>query len=174
MGAALVSPAQPALSGDPRPTGDEPPLGGYAALATVFVASIAAVLSALASERRLPKDVSTRDLVLTGVATSRLARVLTRDRVAMPLRAPFAEYTGPGGPGEVHERPRGRGLQRAIGSLLTCPFCAAPWIAAGALVALELRPRVTRFVRGIFVSVTVADFVQQLYVAARTLDGHRR
>jgi hypothetical protein len=175
VAAQSTSPAHPAFADEPRAAGDdELPVGGYAALATIFVTGLAVLLATLATERRLPRAIATRDLVLTGVATSRLARVATRDRVTMALRAPFAEYAGPGGPGEVRERPRGRGLRRAIGSLLTCPFCAAPWIAAASLGALALRPRVTRFVQAIFVSVTVADFVQQLYAAARTLDAPRR
>jgi hypothetical protein len=161
----------PSEDGRQRQADDEVPLGGYAALAAIFVAGLSTLLATLATERRLPRAVSTRDLVLTGIATQRLARVITRDRVTLPLRAPFTEYAGPAGAGEVTQTPRGRGLRRAIGSLLCCPFCAAPWIAAASLGALAVRPRVTRFVLSIFVSVTVADFVQQLYAASRKLDS---
>jgi hypothetical protein len=152
---------------------EELPLGGYAVLATVFATGLTALLATLTTERRLPNEISIRDLLQTGIATNRIARVITRDRVTMPLRRPFAEYTGRAGPNEVSERPRGRGLRRAIGSLITCPFCAAPWIAAASLGALLFRPRITRFVQAIFVCVTVSDFVQQLYSASRTLDGAR-
>jgi hypothetical protein len=158
-------------SGPDDTVDDELPLGAYATLAAIFVVGLSTLLGTLATERRLPREVSTRDLVLTGIATQRLARVITRDRVMQPFRAPFAEYHGPAGAGEVHQKPRGHGLRRAIGALLTCPFCAAPWIAAASLGALVLRPRVTRFVQGIFVSVTVSDFVQQLYAASRKLDA---
>jgi hypothetical protein len=94
---------------------------------------------------------------------------VTRDRVTMPLRAPFAEYAGPAGAGEVTQRPRGHGLRRAIGTLMTCPFCASPWIATASLGALAVRPRAARFVQAILVSMTMADFVQQLYAASRKL-----
>ncbi len=146
-------------------------MGGYAALATFFSVGLATLIALLAKERRLPVRWTVRDVVATGIATSRFARIVTRDRVTMPLRAPFAKYAGAAGAGEVTERPRGRGLRRAIGTLLTCPYCAAPWIAAASMGALAVRPRATRFVQSILVSVTLADFVQQLYAASRKLDA---
>ena len=128
-----------------------------------------AAVAALAREGRLPRRWAIRDLVMTGIATNRLARIITRDKVAMPIRAPFTEVEGGGGAGEVDERPRGRGLQRAVGSLLTCPFCATPWIATASLLALAVRPRATRFVQSMLVSVVIADCVQQGYAALRKL-----
>jgi hypothetical protein len=148
---------------------EELPMAGFAALATAFATGTAVLIAALAKERRLPRHWSAIDLVATGVATHRLARIVTRDRVAMPFRAPFAEYQGSAGAGEVNERPRGHGLRRAIGSLVTCPFCVSPWIATAFLGAKAARPGAARFVEGMLVSVTVADFVQQLYTAARKL-----
>jgi hypothetical protein len=152
-----------AIGGHPA----EDPLAGYAALATVFAVATAASLAGLTRKGRLPRQWSLRDLVMTGVATSRLARIVTRDRIAMPFRAPFTEVEGPAGAGGVQEKPRGRGLRRAVGSLVTCPFCAAPWIATTSLLALAVRPRVTRFVQGMLVSVVIADSVQQAYAALR-------
>ena len=150
---------------------DEVPLTGYATLATLFAVGLSVLVMTLTKERLLPRQWSVRDLLMTGIATGRLARIMTRDRIAMPLRAPFADYEGPAGPGEVREKPRGHGVRRAVGALLTCPFCAAPWIATGSLAALAARPRATRFVQAILVSVTVADFAQQLYAASRKLSG---
>ncbi len=145
-------------------------MGGYATLATIFSVGLALLIAVLAKERRLPRRWRARDVIATGIATSRLARIATRDRVTMALRAPFAEYERSAGAGEVSERPRGHGLRRAIGTLLTCPFCAEPWIATASLGALAVRPRATRFVQAILVSVTLADFVQQLYAASRRLE----
>jgi hypothetical protein len=171
MATSSAQTAPPALGrGQDDTVEDELPLGAYATLAAVFLTGLTTLLCTLSNERRFPREVSTRDLVLTGIATQRLARIITRDRVTQPLRAPFAEYHGSAGAGEVRQKPRGRGLRRAVGTLLTCPFCATPWIAAASLGALALRPRLTRFVQSIFVSVTVADFVQQLYAASRKLD----
>jgi hypothetical protein len=148
---------------------EEVPLAGYATLATLFASGLAVLLVGMKRDGLLPRHWSTRDLIMTGIATGRLARIVTRDQVTRPLRAPFTEYEGTAGAGETRERPRGRGLRRAIGTLLTCPFCAAPWIATASVAALVARPRQTRFVQAVLVSVSVADFVQQLYAASRRL-----
>lgn len=161
--------ASPRTAHDDTSHEEELPMAGFVALATAFATGTAVLIAALAKERRLPGRWSATDLLATGVATHRLARIATRDRVAMPFRAPFAEYQGPAGAGEVNERPRGHGLRRAIGLLVTCPFCMSPWIATAFLGAKAARPRAVRFVEGVLVSVTVADFVQQLYAAARKL-----
>ena len=145
-------------------------LTGYASLATVFATGTALLLAVLSREKRLPRYWTVRDLAMTGIATSRLARLATRDRVTMPLRAPFTSYEGTRGAGEVSESPRGRGLRRAIGRLLTCPYCATPWLTVASLGALALRPRTTRFIQAMLVSATLSDFVQQLYAASRKLD----
>jgi hypothetical protein len=153
------------------PREEEIPLRGYATLATVFSSGLALLLATLAKERKLPSRWSLGDLVMTGISTGMLARIVTRDRVAMPFRAPFTRYEGPAGAGEVRETPRGHGVRRALGTLLTCPYCAAPWLATAALGALVVRPRATRFVQAILVSATIADLAQQLYAATRKLSS---
>src|SRR5262249_11978998 len=106
---------------------------------------------------RLPSRPRVGDLVLVGVATYKLTRVVTRDWVTAPLRAPFTQYVTSLGHGEVKEKSRGRGLQRAVGDLLTCPFCSGPWIAGALLGGLAVAPRVTRFIAGIFAAVALSD-----------------
>jgi hypothetical protein len=63
----------------------------------------------------------------------------------------------------VEEKPRGRGVRRAIGELLVCPFCLGQWVATGILAALAVAPRATRFVCSIFAAVTISDFLQIFY-----------
>ncbi len=95
------------------------------------------------------------------MATQRVSRLLTKDRVTTVLRAPFTELQGDGGPGELEEKPRdGTGLRRAIGELLVCPFCVAQWIATTLAAGLLFAPRVTRFMAGVVSAVTVADLLQ--------------
>src|SRR4051794_28686579 len=98
--------------------GDERPLKGYAALTASF-AGLAAGFSIWVrrSGRELPERIEARDLALITVATHKASRMLAKDRVTSAVRAPFTRFQADGGPAEVEERPRGRGLRRAVGEL---------------------------------------------------------
>src|SRR5437667_8524916 len=101
--------------------GEKMPLAGYATLVGVYNAAFAAMLlAAKNSGHDFPKKVSVADLLLMGVATHKLTRLITKDWVTAPLRAPFTEYKESAGGGEVIEKSRGEGLQRGIGDLGTC------------------------------------------------------
>jgi hypothetical protein len=139
----------------------EVPLGGYAALASVFGAS-AGAFALLARHRgvRLPQEVPPWDVALLGAATYKTSRLLTRDKITSFVRAPFTRRAGDGEASEVMDEPRGSGVRRAVGDLVSCPFCIAAW-AAGALVcSYATAPRFTRLVCGGLGALTVADWLQ--------------
>lgn len=145
----------------------EQPLGPYLALAGIFNASFAAFLLALKqADRPLPERLSARDVALLGVATFKLSRLISRDQVTAFLRAPFVTYKGPAAASEVEEEPRGEGWQRALGNLLTCPYCVAQWVAAGLAYGFILAPRTTRFTAGVFSAYALSDFVGFAYEMA--------
>lgn len=146
---------------------DELPLGAYAALMLAFAGGFGALLALGSRRRRLPSRISAGDVLLLGVATHQLTRIVTRDRITAALRFPFTRYEGNAGAGELHERPRGRGLKRAMGSLVSCQFCAGPWAAASLTSALVVRPRETRVVASMLSMVAVSDFLHQAYAYAR-------
>jgi len=149
------------------PTPHDPrPLGTYSLLSATFVAGLTTALAFTPPSRRR-KRLSAGDIVLIGVATSALSRLVTRDAVTAPWRAPFTEFEGPAGAGEVDERPRGHGLRRAIGELLTCPFCMAPWASAGLFVAFVHAPRTTRFIASVLAGTMISNVVNQAYVFLR-------
>jgi len=140
------------------------PMGAHLTLVAVYNGLMGAFLAARArSGKPLPERIGLGDLVLAGIATHKLSRVIAKDRVTAPLRAPFTEFEGEGGPGEVEESPRGSGLRRAIGELLVCPFCLGQWVATGILAGLAVVPRATRFICSIFAAVTISDFLQIFY-----------
>jgi len=148
--------------------GEERPLGSYAVLMSGFSAAVVGGLALLErSGRRLPARFGAGDLVLAGLATHKLSRILAKDRVTSFLRAPFVEYQGPAGPSEVEERPRGTGLQRAVGELAVCPYCLAPWVAAGLLTAHIAAPRAARFATAVFAVVAASDALQLAYHAGQ-------
>jgi hypothetical protein len=138
---------------------EKPPLFSYAAL-------IGALVAAARRGRALPGRIETADLLTIGVASHKLSRLISKDKVTSPLRAPFTELEGDGGPGEVEERARGRGARRAIGELLICPYCLGLWVVSAFAIGLLFAPRLTRFMAAIFSALTVSDFLQIAYKAA--------
>jgi len=149
----------------------EIPTHDYAALVAAFNGLLAAgLLARKCSREPLPKRIEPKDLALFALATQKLSRVITKDKVTSAFRAPFTEVEGKGGPGEVEERAKGRGLRRAIGELLTCPFCLGTWIASGFIYGYIFAPRATRSVASIFAVSGLADFLQQLYIKAQEMN----
>jgi hypothetical protein len=139
------------------------PLGAYAGFVAAYKLGLTAFLGYFESKRRLPARLTLGDGILLGLATHKLSRIAARDWVTSPLRAPFTRYQGPAPGGEVDEVPRGTGLRRAVGELISCPFCMGPWIAGGLMVGLVARPRITRVIMGIFAAVTTSDFLHRAY-----------
>lgn len=147
------------------------PLGGYATLLGAFSAVYGGLLAAGARSRRLPKRIDPGDVVLLGVATHKLTRVITKDWVTAPLRAPFVRYEESVGAGEVKESSRGGGLRKAVGDLVTCPWCSGPWVAGALVAGLVRSPRATRVVAATFTAVTLSDFLHHGYAALRKASG---
>jgi Protein of unknown function (DUF1360) len=143
-------------------------LGEYAALIAGFATSFGVAMAAARRRRgELPERIAPGDVVMAGVATQKLSRLIAKDRVTSVVRAPFTreEALAPSTP-EVDERPRGRRLRRAVGELLTCPFCLSQWVAGGFTAGLLLAPRPTRVVVAMFDMVAMSDFLQVAYKAA--------
>lgn len=146
---------------------ERPPLGSYALLTAVFHAGFAGALAAARrSGREFPETVRAGDVLLLGTASHKLSRVVAKDRVTSFARAPFTELEGRGGPAELEERPRGRGLRRAIGELLACPYCLGLWASGGLHVGLVWAPRRTRLLASALTALTISDFLQIAYKAA--------
>jgi hypothetical protein len=147
--------------------GQRPPFVSYAVLTALFNAAMAAgVAGAKRAGHELPERVGARDILLTGVATHKLSRLISKDRITAFARAPFTEFQEPGGPAEVEERARGRGWRRTLGELLVCPYCLGMWISGGFNIGLVVAPRETRFAASVLTGLTISDFLQIAYRAA--------
>ena len=146
--------------------GGEEPLPSYAALAGLFNLILAVfLLIARKSGRQIPERVETRDIALLGVATHKLSLLVAQDAVMSPLRAPFTELREKQSPKNVDEKPRGKGLRRSIGELITCKFCVGQWVASFFTYGLVFAPAVTRLVASIFAIVALSDHLHQIYKA---------
>jgi hypothetical protein len=136
----------------------ERPLPEYAALTGPFGAALAGFL--LLARRRLPERVPFGDVVRIGLASYKIGRLVAKDEVTWWVRAPVTQD-----PDATEPKPRG--VERALGELVTCPYCVGVWIASGLSYALILVPRQTRVVTTIFGAQAVADFLNAAYVKLR-------
>ncbi len=144
----------------------EEALPSYAALAGVFNLILAVfLLVARKTGRPIPQRIETRDIALLGVATHKLSMLVAQDAVTSPLRAPFTELQEKQSPKNMDEKPRGKGLRRSIGELITCKFCVGQWVASFFTYGLVLAPAVTRLVASIFAIVALSDHLHQTYKA---------
>ncbi len=146
------------------------PLGGYLAALGTYAATVAALTGvAVARGRRLPDRYSLGDTVLLSIATHKISRLIAKDAVTSPLRAPFTRYEEPAGDGELNESARGRAARHLIGEMITCPFCLAVWIATGFAGGMVLVPRLTRTVGVVMTAVAASDTLQLVYDTAKQL-----
>ena len=56
-------------------------------------------------------------------------------------------------------------MRRAVGALVTCPFCLAVWVATGLAFSLLYAPRATRFAASVLTVVAGADVLHLAYGA---------
>jgi hypothetical protein len=118
---------------------------------------------------RLPQRFGLGDTALLCVATHKASRILAKDAITSPLRAPFTRYEGSAGEAELNESVRAKGPGHALGELLTCPFCLAVWVATGLSAGFVMAPRATRLLTTVLAAVSASDVLQLAYDAAKKL-----
>jgi Protein of unknown function (DUF1360) len=147
--------------------GHERPLGSYAILTGAYGTGLSGSLIALRVRRhQLPERLTTADLLLVGIATHKLSRLIAKDKVTSFVRAPFTRFQESSGQGEVEEEPCGHGMRLAVGELLVCPYCLSQWVATGLMFGLIGAPGLTRLLCSVSVAHTISDFLQIAYRAA--------
>lgn len=138
-----------------------PPRRWYAALIGAYLSALVSLVLAL-RRRKVDLVLESRDLVLLGAATNKLARLATQEKVTEPLRSPFTEQVQEAD-GGTSERPHGDGGRRAIGELVTCPYCLSVWITTALTGALLLAPRPTRVLLSALTAMTGNDLIQRCW-----------
>lgn len=143
-------------------------IAGYVTAMGVFASGVTtAVLAGRRAGRPLPETYTVQDLVVGAIATHKFTRIITKDGITTPVRAPFTEWEANTGSAEVAESPR-EGATHSLGELLTCPFCLAPWVATAYVAGLALHPAVARAWAATFTVVGGSDFLQHAYGRVRT------
>ncbi len=142
--------------------GVDRPLGGYLTTMGAYSAVLGALAgAAVISGRDIPAGgLSPYEVLLAAAATHKISRVITKDPVTSPLRAPFTSYDGTAGPAELSEEVRGHGARKTVGELVTCPFCTSVWVATGLTAGMVFAPKVTRLVMSAFSALAGADILQ--------------
>lgn len=143
-----------------RRYGANEPLEAYSVLVALFGI---AFFSLWAVGGRPKKNSRFEDAALLTIAAHKLTRIVTRDRVTAPFRAPFTRFEKSAGSGEVEEESRGEGMQKAVGHLVTCPYCVAPWVALGVRGMYQIAPTVTRLLGQALAMVAASDFLNRIY-----------
>src|SRR4051794_13441630 len=139
-----------------------PPHTAYAAIMGAFVGGLAVAGALARSLGRDPRENTTLDLAVLGMATFKAARTITRDEVTSFIREPFVE-------GEAHEggeEPVETGdMRQAIGELVTCTRCVGTWIAAGLTSTQVIAPRFGRLLTWTLAAAGTNDFLQASFAA---------
>ncbi len=138
-------------------------------LVSVFLALLGTFAARLMPDRDLtPRPY---ELLMLGLASFRIGRMVAYEGVAEPLREPFTR-TQPdaSGVGQTVVA-RGEGVRFVLGQLMSCPICIGTWVAAGLVYGLQLVPRPTRLLLAIMSTVGAA---QLCHSATEWLDWNAR
>ena len=151
------------------------PYKWYAATIAAFL-SIFGVLAARI--RRQPRILAQappgREIFLLGVATFRLSRLASKDRVTSVLRLPFV-YEGRGEEaleGTKEEPKAGEGWRKDIGQLITCPWCTSVWAALFNTSLLVFFPRIGRYFLLIIAASGMSDLLDPIFPLLNYLSGY--
>lgn len=142
------------------------PLIDYALLICTFLMVTGQALVRDSMRDRSAAHIPLTDAVLLGLATARLSRLVTREKIMRVVRAPFTEVVEGASLDEVKERPRGHGFVRAMGELLTCPRCFGMWVSAALTLSYGSAPEKTRMASTILAVALVSDLTHQRFARA--------
>lgn len=159
-----------AVENQARRYGREPEtLAGYGTALAVFAGTVGVAVAGARLAGRPAPSARPWDVVLLALATHKISRIIAKDSVTTPLRAPLTRFRGPAGNAEVTEEVRApEGTHRhTMGELVTCPFCLDPWVATMLVAGRTFVPGLARAVESVFGSVAVADTLHLGYAAAQ-------
>jgi hypothetical protein len=125
----------------------------YLAVNAVYGALIATVL--ISTRHRHHRDpISGKELIPISAATFALSKVIAREKIGTWMREPFVEIE------HGERKPRGQGLRRVVGELVTCTRCVGAWSALG-IVGLRLAaPDSGRIVTNVLAASAGNDWLQ--------------
>lgn len=142
---------------------DPRPLKSYTGIMASYGVLTTALALVLRCKRFGLRPLSPWNFALYALAAEHISRLISKDSVTSPVRRPFTAFKGPAGEGEVNEEVIGSGPRRAIGELLTCPFCLDQWVATGLVAGSVAAPTLTTAVVSVSAVARTADYLHLLY-----------
>ena len=143
-------------------TQQAPPYGAYATIMGAFVGGLAVAGALARSLDRDPRENTTLDLAVLGMATFKAARTITRDEVTSFIREPFVEGEAHGGGEQAVDT---GDMRQAIGELVTCSRCIGTWVAGGLAATQIVAPRFGRLLAWTLATAGVNDWLQAAFAA---------
>lgn len=147
---------------------------GYVLIMSTFLSLFGIAIGLVRRDPgRLRETPPGRDLFLLGVATFRLSRLLSHDRVTSVLREPFVER----GRGEeqiegTKEEPKGTGMRRALGELVNCAWCTSMWAGLFNVSLLALFPRTGRLFLLTLMASGLSEILDPVFPLLNYLSGY--
>jgi len=138
----------------PRPNEVEP--SDYATLNAVYGVMLTSLVLATRG-RRGTEPIRGAELVPMGAATFALSKVIAREKMGTWVREPFVDEEPATDDGPV---PRGRGLRRAVGELVTCTRCVGAWSAMAVVGLRVASPSAGRTVTAVLAASAINDWMQ--------------
>jgi hypothetical protein len=131
----------------------------YGALNAAYLALLGATVAATRRRPAADTAIPARELVPLGLATFALSKVVAREKIGTWMREPFVKEDADHNP----RAPRGRGLRRAVGELLTCTRCVGAWTSLGLVSVRLLSPPAGRVATAVLATSAVNDFLQAAF-----------
>ncbi|RHW43240.1 DUF1360 domain-containing protein [Neobacillus notoginsengisoli] len=99
-------------------------------------------------------------LIVMGLASFRLTRIIVFDKITEFIRAPFLDEIEENG--DVYVVPKPSGLKKWIGELLSCYWCTGIWASAGLLGMYVFLPKVGIAVILIFAVAAIGGIIETI------------
>jgi hypothetical protein len=147
----------------------------YTVITFVYVALFTFLASLIRRSTKTVEKPTGSEILLIGLATYRLSRIISHDRVTQYLRMPFVE-TGKGTEQVegTQEEPKGEGLQRAIGELVTCTYCSSVWAGTFNSAVYYLFPRTGRLFLFSMAGSGLAEIFDPIFPLLSYLSGYMK
>jgi len=99
-------------------------------------------------------------LIVLGLASFRLTRLIVFDKITEFLRLPFLDEVEEDG--EIYMVPKPSGIRKWIGGLLSCYWCTGVWASAGLLALYVFLPKIGIAVIVIFAVAAIGGILETI------------